>query len=83
MCLCMCTLLEYSILWCIMYMLLPACEHEKPVPISKFSSHVEKLHADRDRLFEMEYMVSIFAIGLECGLWKENTHFLIKFFLRF
>ena len=30
----------------------------KPIPVSEFSSHVERLHADRDKLFEMEYEVS-------------------------
>ena len=34
-----------------------AGEHVKPVPVSEFSSHVERLHADRDKLFEMEYEV--------------------------
>ena len=35
-----------------------AGEREKPIPLSEFSSHVERLHADRDKLFEMEYEVS-------------------------
>ena len=35
-----------------------AGECEKPVPVSEFSGHVERLHADRDKLFEMEYAVS-------------------------
>ena len=26
----------------------------------EFSSHVERLHADRDKLFEMEYEVSAY-----------------------
>ena len=30
----------------------------KPIPVSEFSGHVERLHADRDKLFEMEYEVS-------------------------
>ena len=30
----------------------------KPIPVSEFSNHVERLHADRDKLFEMEYEVS-------------------------
>ena len=30
----------------------------KAIPVSEFSSHVERLHADRDKLFEMEYEVS-------------------------
>ena len=30
----------------------------KPIPVSEFSKHVERLHADRDKLFEMEYEVS-------------------------
>ena len=36
----------------------PVSEHVKPIPVSEFSIHVEKLHADRDKLFEMEYMVN-------------------------
>ena len=39
-------------------MLCPAGELEKPVIVSEFSSHVERLHADRNKLFEMEYEVS-------------------------
>ena len=30
----------------------------KPIPVSEFNNHVERLHADRDKLFEMEYEVS-------------------------
>ena len=37
---------------------LSAGERVKPIPVSEFSSHVERLHADRDKLFEMEYEVS-------------------------
>ena len=36
-----------------------ASEHVKPIPVSEFSSHVERLHADRDKLFEMEYEVCV------------------------
>ena len=42
-----------------------AGEHEKPVLVSKFSSHVERLHADRDKLFEMEYAVSNCMLSLD------------------
>ena len=33
----------------------------KPIPVSEFSSHVERLHADRDKLFEMEYEVGAYS----------------------
>jgi hypothetical protein len=36
-----------------------AGERVKPIPVSEFSGHVERLHADRDKLFEMEYEVSV------------------------
>ena len=36
----------------------PVSEYVKPIPVSEFSIHVEKLHADRDKLFEMEYTVN-------------------------
>ena len=45
--------------------LFAAGERVKPIPVSEFSSHVERLHADRDKLFEMEYEVS--------GLYKQGT----------
>ncbi len=31
----------------------------KPVPIDDFGAHVQRMHADRDRWFEMEYNVSL------------------------
>ncbi len=34
-------------------------DREKPVPIDEFGAHVQRMHADRDRRFEMEYNVSI------------------------
>ena len=36
-----------------------ASERVKPIPVSEFSGHVERLHTDRDKLFEMEYEVSV------------------------
>ena len=36
----------------------------KPIPVSEFSGHVERLHADRDKLFEMEYEVSAYTIAI-------------------
>ena len=38
--------------------LIAAGERVKPISVSEFSGHVERLHADRDKLFEMEYEVS-------------------------
>ncbi len=32
----------------------------KPVPIDDFGAHVQRMHADRDRWFEMEYNVSFY-----------------------
>ena len=43
----------------------------RPIPVSEFSSHVERLHADRDKLFEMEYEVRGFtkpACGMSAGI---------------
>jgi len=31
----------------------------KPVAIEDFSAHVARMHADRDKWFEMEYNVSV------------------------
>ena len=33
-------------------------EFSRPVPVSKFCTHVKKLHADRDKLLEKEYTVN-------------------------
>ena len=30
----------------------------KPIPLSEFCTYVEQMHANRDKLFEMEYTVS-------------------------
>ena len=32
----------------------------KPVPLEDFGAHVSRMHADRDKWFEMEYNVSAF-----------------------
>ena len=40
-------------------------EHKKPVPLSEFSSHVDRLHEDRDRLFELEYKVQLILCYLD------------------
>ncbi len=32
----------------------------KPVPIDEFEAHVQRMHADRDRWFELEYNVSLY-----------------------
>jgi hypothetical protein len=46
----------------------------KPIPVSEFSGHAERLHADRDKLFEMEYEVSTYTMVWEreresvCGM---------------
>ncbi len=32
----------------------------KPVPIEDFRAHVQRMHADRDRWFELEYNVSFY-----------------------
>ena len=31
----------------------------KPVPLEDFGVHVSRMHADRDKWFEMEYSVSV------------------------
>ena len=30
----------------------------KPIPVDKFGEHVQHMHADRDKWFEMEYDVN-------------------------
>ena len=45
--------------------MIAAGERVKPIPVSEYSRHVERLHADRDKLFEMEYEVS--------GLYKTRN----------
>ena len=30
----------------------------KPVPVEEFSEHVQRMHADRDKFFELEYNVT-------------------------
>ena len=42
------------------YIIPSAGEREKAVPVCEFSDHVVRLHADRDKLLEMEYEVSFF-----------------------
>ena len=29
----------------------------KPIPVEEFSEHVQRMHADRDKFFELEYNV--------------------------
>ncbi len=42
----------------IAYQFLLVKDHMKPVPIDEFGAHVQRMHVDRDRWFEMEYNVS-------------------------
>ncbi len=37
-------------------------DHMKPVPIDDFGTHVQRMHVDRDRWFELEYNVSRYNI---------------------
>ncbi len=37
----------------------------KPIPVDAFNNHVERMHADRDRWFELEYSVSMLAVEAE------------------
>ena len=32
--------------------------HFKSIPVEEFSEHVQRMHADRDKFFELEYNVS-------------------------
>ena len=34
-------------------------DRSKPVPVEEFSEHVQRMHADRDKFFELEYNVSL------------------------
>ena len=38
-------------------MLLTAKDRLKAVPVEEFSEHVQRMHADRDKWFELEYGV--------------------------
>ena len=46
---------------------------KKPVLVDKFAQHVQRMHADRDRQFELEYNVSI-CMKQD----SENTHKKLK-----
>jgi hypothetical protein len=35
----------------------PAKNRLKPIPVDEFSEHVQRMHADRDNFFELEYSV--------------------------
>ena len=53
-------------------------ERETPIPVSEFSSHVERFHADRDKLFEMEYEVRLckVVISIRGRHWVDSViHF--------
>ena len=34
-------------------------DREKTIPVEEFGEHVHRMHADRDRWFELEYNVSL------------------------
>ena len=38
-------------------------EQQKPVPVDKFPEHVQRMHSDRDKQFELEYNVSVCRAG--------------------
>lgn len=44
----------------------------KPIPVDAFNGHVERMHADRDRWFELEYSVS--AVAIEEGCLQKSWH---------
>jgi hypothetical protein len=39
-----------------------AKNRSKPIPVEEFSEHVQRMHADRDKFFELEYNVRIITI---------------------
>ncbi len=49
----------YEETWIIIIHLFIVNDRMKPVPIDDFGAHVQRMHADRDRWFEMEYNVSL------------------------
>ena len=49
------------------YYSIAAGECVRPIPVLEFISHVERLHADRDKLFEMEYEVSAIQVVCVCA----------------
>jgi hypothetical protein len=44
----------------------------RPIALEEFSKHVQRMHADRDKLFELEYNVSGMHYNLE--VYYINTH---------
>ena len=38
-------------------------KNRQPIPVEEFSEHVQCMHADRDKFFELEYNVSDLMIS--------------------
>ena len=58
-------------------------DRKKPVAIEDFGGHVSRMHADRDKWFEMEYNVSAIPSVTTCmygTYWKKNCR---KYFSAF
>ena len=48
-------------------------DRAKAIPVEEFSGHVQRMHADRDKWFEMEYNVSSMH-ALYPHISSTNTH---------
>ena len=48
----------------------PVNDHQRPVLITKFEEHVKEKHLNRDRLFDLEYTVSIYITILTIMLYN-------------
>ena len=48
----------YFLIWCMIMCIISVQDRMKPVPVEEFGGHVQRMHADRDKFFELEYTVS-------------------------
>ena len=44
-------------------------DRKKTIPMEEFGEHVQRMHADRDKWFELEYNVSLKLLGQELHMW--------------
>ena len=43
-------------------MIITVKDHLKPIPVDEFGEHVQHMHTDRDKWFEMEYNVHMYLL---------------------
>ena len=42
----------------------------KPIPVNRFGEHVQHMHADRDKWFEMKYDVNYHYTIASCNIFQ-------------